>query len=70
MVYLAFYKGKGNFINKLVRFFTRSRYSHCVIVVQNTKVNLSVDDAFEYVDVTSVQYSSTSSKGGVYALRS
>lgn len=70
MVYLAFYKGKGNFINKLVRFFTRSRYSHCVVVVQNTKVNLSVDDAFEYVDVTSVQYSSTSSKGGVYALRS
>lgn len=32
MVYLAFYKGKGDFLNKVVRLFTHSKYSHCAIV--------------------------------------
>ena len=32
MGYLAFYKGEGDFLNKVVRFFTRSKYSHCAIV--------------------------------------
>lgn len=32
MAYLAFYKGKGDFLNKEVRLFTRSKYSHCAIV--------------------------------------
>lgn len=32
MAYLAFYKGNGDFLNKVVRFFTRSKYSHCAIV--------------------------------------
>lgn len=32
-IYLAFYKGKGNFLNKLVRFFTKSEISHCDIAL-------------------------------------
>ena len=32
MAYLAFYKGNGDFLNKVVRLFTRSKYSHCAIV--------------------------------------
>jgi hypothetical protein len=32
-VKLAMYKGKGNFFNKFIRFWTRSEYSHCELVV-------------------------------------
>lgn len=51
MAYLAFYKGEGDFLNKVVRLFTRSKYSHCAIVAH------------------SIEYSSTSRMGGVYAQR-
>lgn len=30
---MAFYKGKGNFFDALVRLVTRSEYSHCEIVI-------------------------------------
>lgn len=30
---MAFYKGKGNWLDALVRFVTRSEYSHCEIVI-------------------------------------
>ena len=30
---MAFYKGKGNFFDAVVRFVTRSEYSHCEIVI-------------------------------------
>lgn len=33
--YLAFYKGKGNFIDKVIRFFTRSKFSHCEIAIRD-----------------------------------
>lgn len=41
MGYLAFYKGKGDFLNKVVRFFTRSKYSHCAIVVHGVEYSSS-----------------------------
>jgi hypothetical protein len=31
VVYLAFYKGKGDFKDYLIRLFTRSRWSHCEV---------------------------------------
>lgn len=33
MVYLALYKGKGTAMNALVRYFTKSAYSHCEIAI-------------------------------------
>lgn len=36
-VYLAMYKAKGNWVDRLVRFATRSKYSHCEIVIQTTQ---------------------------------
>lgn len=30
---MAFYKGQGNFFDALVRFVTRSEYSHCELVI-------------------------------------
>ena len=35
-VQIAFYKGKGNFFNKLIRWWTKSSYSHVEIVIDNT----------------------------------
>lgn len=33
-MYLIFYKGKGGFIDKVIRFFTRSPFSHCEIAIK------------------------------------
>lgn len=33
LIYLAAYKGKGKLFNRLIRMWTRSRYSHCEIVM-------------------------------------
>ena len=33
MIHLAFYKGNGNLFDRIVRFWTRSRYSHVEIVI-------------------------------------
>ena len=30
---IAFYKAKGNIIDKSIRLWTRSKYSHCEIVI-------------------------------------
>lgn len=33
LIYLALYKGKGTLFNALIRLWTRSKYSHCEIVM-------------------------------------
>ncbi|MFU3873509.1 hypothetical protein ACM7HL_12685 [Pseudomonas aeruginosa] len=33
MIYLAAYKGEGKLFNRLIRLWTRSRYSHCELVM-------------------------------------
>lgn len=37
-IYLALYKGKGNWVDKLVRFFTKGKYSHCEIAIKKSRV--------------------------------
>lgn len=37
-IYLALYKGKGNGVDRLVRFFTKGQYSHCEIAVKKSRV--------------------------------
>lgn len=32
-IYLALYKGRGTLFNRLVRLWTRSKYSHCELVL-------------------------------------
>lgn len=44
MVYLALYKGKGKFGNGLVRWWTRSQYSHCEMVVDGVSYSSSIMD--------------------------
>lgn len=36
-VYLALYKGKGNWVDKIIRFFTKGKYSHCELAVERHK---------------------------------
>lgn len=38
-VTLAFYKGKGNLIDKIIRFWTKSKYSHVEIIINDTWVS-------------------------------
>ncbi|MBF0785417.1 enoyl-CoA hydratase [Muribacter muris] len=33
-IYLALYKGKGDWVDRLVRFFTKGKYSHCEIAIE------------------------------------
>lgn len=33
LIYLAVYKGEGKLFNRLIRLWTRSRYSHCELVM-------------------------------------
>lgn len=33
LIYLAAYKGKGTLFNRLIRLWTRSKYSHCELVM-------------------------------------
>jgi len=33
LIYLALYKGRGTLFNRLIRFWTRSAYSHCELVL-------------------------------------
>lgn len=44
MVYLALYKGKGKVGNALVRWWTRSPYSHCELVVDGWWYSSSLMD--------------------------
>lgn len=34
LIYLALYKGQGTLFNRLIRLWTRSKYSHCEIVMR------------------------------------
>jgi hypothetical protein len=39
---IAFYKGEGNFLNKLVRWWTNSKYSHAELVLSDKKTWLGI----------------------------
>ena len=43
-VQLALYKANGNWINRLIRWWTGSQYSHCELVVRGTCYSSSVRD--------------------------
>lgn len=43
-VYLALYKGKGNWVNSLIRWKTESIYSHCELIVDNWMYSSTVGD--------------------------
>lgn len=43
---LAFYKGKGNWIDKLIRFWTKSNYSHVEIVFDDMWYSISPRDNY------------------------
>lgn len=34
MVYLAMYKARGNWVDKIIRFFSGKPYSHCEVAIQ------------------------------------
>lgn len=36
-IYLASYKAKGNWVDKVIRFFTKGKYSHSEIAVEKTQ---------------------------------
>jgi len=39
---IAFYKGEGNFLNKIVRAWTRSKYSHAELILDDKKTWISI----------------------------
>lgn len=41
---LAFYKGPGAFLDKVIRIVTSSKYSHCEIVIDNVFYTSSIQD--------------------------
>ena len=43
-VQLALYKGEGNWVNSLIRWKTKSIYSHCELLVDNWKYSSTVSD--------------------------
>ena len=43
-VRLAFYKGEGNWVDKIIRWWTKSQYSHVEVVVGNTWISSSPRD--------------------------
>ncbi len=43
-VYLALYKGKGNWVNSLIRWRSQSIYSHCEIIVDGWMYSSTVGD--------------------------
>ncbi|NBI12627.1 enoyl-CoA hydratase [[Haemophilus] felis] len=59
-VYLAFYQGKGDWKDRLIRFFTKGKYSHCEIMVKRLVQWGQYDYRAEY-DF----YSSSPRDGGV-----
>lgn len=56
-MYIAFYKAEGNWLNKLIRFVTKSQYSHCELVPEYDETK---GLGHEYLC-----YSSSSRDGGV-----
>lgn len=52
---LALYKGSGNFYDKLIRTVTRSKYSHCELVIDGLCYSSSPRDGgvrMKYIDLT------------------
>ena len=43
-VQLAMYKARGNWLNRLIRWWTGSQYSHCELVINGTCYSSSVRD--------------------------
>jgi hypothetical protein len=41
-IWIAFYKGKGDFVNKIVRWWTKSPYSHAELVLNDAETWLSI----------------------------
>ena len=41
-IWIAFYKGKGNIINKIVRWWTKSPYSHSELILKDAQTWLSI----------------------------
>ena len=39
---IAFYKGKGNILNKIVRCWTKSKYSHAELILNDNKTWISI----------------------------
>ncbi|MBR0573358.1 MULTISPECIES: enoyl-CoA hydratase [Pasteurellaceae] len=37
-IYLGFYKGKGNFVDRIIRFFTKGKYSHCELIIERKNI--------------------------------
>lgn len=44
MIQLALYKGQGDWFNALIRWWTRSPYSHCELVINGTCYSSSIRD--------------------------
>ncbi len=61
-VYLALYKGKGNWIDKVIRLFTRGKYSHCELAVE--KKRFTNGHHYEH-EIIYECYSSSPRDGGV-----
>ena len=43
-VQLAIYKASGNWLNRLIRWWTGSQYSHCELVIRGTCYSSSIRD--------------------------
>ncbi len=61
-VYLALYKGKGNWVDKVIRLFTRGKYSHCELAVEKRRFIRGGHYEHEYYYEC---YSSSPRDGGV-----
>ncbi|MDP8080322.1 enoyl-CoA hydratase [Phocoenobacter skyensis] len=61
-IYLAMYKGKGNWIDKIVRLFTWGKYSHCELAVE--KKRFTNGHHYEH-EIVYECYSSSPRDGGV-----
>ena len=61
-VYLALYKGKGDWVDKLIRLATKGRYSHCEMAVEQRRYK-SGDRCLP--EVSYICYSSSPRDGGV-----
>lgn len=44
MVYLALYKGRGNWVNSVIRWRSQSIYSHCELIVDGYMYSSTVQD--------------------------
>lgn len=61
-IYLALYKGKGNWTDKLIRFFTKGKYSHCELAIK--KIEFTSGHHYEH-EIIYECYSSSPRDGGV-----